>query len=117
MSYIKNTVLCLILVLATFSFANAKDDLTLLNTGGKTGGYSQQSLAYYTDLAKYKGDFSIVQLVNPGNKCVAVKSLLPKINLTLQGTQEKLDTMHLSMGHKLKLSWPLTAVLEQNTKQ
>ena len=79
MSYIKNTVLCLILVLATFSLANAKDDLTLLNTGGKTGGYSQQSLAYYTDLAKYKGDFSIVQLVNPGNKCVAVKSLLPKI--------------------------------------
>lgn len=79
MQYIKKSMLALVFMLTTFSLANAKEDLTLLNTGGKTGGYSQQSLAYYTDLTKYKGDFSTVQLVNPGNKCVAINALLPKI--------------------------------------
>jgi hypothetical protein len=80
MKYIKMIVASMVLFVATFSFANAKDDLTVLNTGSKTGGFSQQSLAYYTDLSRMKEDFGVVNLVNPGNKCVAVKSLLPKID-------------------------------------
>lgn len=78
-----------LLLSATFTFAGATEDLTILNTGSKTGGFSQQSLAYYTDLSRMKKDFNVVNLVNPGNKCVAVKSLLPKIKgpiLTVWGS-------------------------------
>lgn len=86
---IKNVLVSALLITATFTFASAKDDLTILNTGSKTGGFSQQSLAYYTDLSRMKKDFNIVNLVNPGNKCVAVKSLLPKMEgptLTVWGS-------------------------------
>ena len=78
-----------LLLSATVTFAGATDDLTILNTGSKTGGFSQQSLAYYTDLSRMKKDFNVVNLVNPGNKCVAIKSLLPKIKgpiLTVWGS-------------------------------
>jgi len=75
----KKTIISLMMILVSFSFANAKEDLTILNTGSKTGGFSQQSLAYYTDLSRMKKEFNIVNLVNPGNKCVAVNSLLSKI--------------------------------------
>ena len=57
MKYIKIMVGSMILFLTTFSLAHAKDDLTILNTGSKTGGFSQQSLAYYTDLSRMKKDF------------------------------------------------------------
>ena len=77
---IKNTIISLLFMMLSFSFANAKDDLTILNTGSKTGGFSKQSLAYYTDLSKYKKDFGLVNLVNPGNPCVAINNLLPKID-------------------------------------
>ena len=79
MKYIKMIVASMVLFVATFSFANAKDDLTILNTGSKTGGFSQQSLAYYTDLSRMKKDFGVVNLVNPGNKCIAIKSLLKSV--------------------------------------
>lgn len=74
----KKTILTLIIIMS-FSFANAKDDLTILNTGSKTGGFSQQTLAYYTDLSRMKQEFDVVNLINPGNKCVAVNSLLSKV--------------------------------------
>ena len=79
MKYIKITVASMILFLTTFSLANAKDDLTILNTGSKTGGFSQQSLAYYTDLSRMKKDFAVINLVNPGNRCVAMNAILPKL--------------------------------------
>ena len=85
---IRNIVASFVLLLTTISFVNAKD-LTILNTGSKTGGFSQQSLAYYTDLSRMKKDFDVVNLVNPGNKCVAVNTLLPKIEgpiLTVWGS-------------------------------
>lgn len=56
--------------------AVAKDKLTIINSGSKTGGFSMQSTAYATDLAS---DYDI-ELVNPGDRCVALGSLLPKIN-------------------------------------
>jgi len=55
--------------------AIAADKLTILNSGSKTGGFSMQSTAYSTDLA----DTFNVTLVNPGDRCVALGSLLPKI--------------------------------------
>ncbi len=58
---------------ATASFAS---DLTILNSGSKTGGFSMQSTAYSQDLA----DAYNVTLVNPGDRCVALGSLLPNIN-------------------------------------
>jgi hypothetical protein len=56
--------------------AFAAEKLTILNSGSKTGGFSMQSQAYSTDLA---GSYD-VDLVNPGDRCVALGSLLPKIN-------------------------------------
>jgi len=56
--------------------AVAADKLTIINSGSKTGGFSMQSTAYSTDLAK---DYDVT-LVNPGDRCVALGSLLPKIS-------------------------------------
>ena len=56
--------------------AFAADKLTILNSGSKTGGFSMQSQAYSTDLASSYD----VNLVNPGDRCVALGSLLPKID-------------------------------------
>ena len=58
---------------ATASFAS---DLTILNSGSKTGGFSMQSTAYSQDLA---GAYNVT-LVNPGDRCVALGSLLPNIS-------------------------------------
>ena len=58
---------------ATAAFAN---DLTILNSGSKTGGFSMQSTAYSQDLASAYN----VTLVNPGDRCVALGSLLPNIS-------------------------------------
>ena len=58
-----------------FSISASAADLTILNSGSKTGGFSMQSTAYSTDLAK---EYNI-KLVNPGDRCVALGSLLPKI--------------------------------------
>ena len=58
---------------ATVSFAS---DLTILNSGSKTGGFSMQSTAYSQDLA---GAYNVT-LVNPGDRCVALGSLLPNIS-------------------------------------
>ena len=81
MKIVKKLMILLTLIIATFSVANAKNksNLTVLNTGSKTGGFSQQSLAYYMDLAKMKGDFNTIQLVNPGNRCVAMNAILLKL--------------------------------------
>ena len=63
-------------IVALFSTtAVAADKLTILNSGSKTGGFSMQSTAYSTDLA---GAYD-VDLVNPGDRCVALGSLLPNI--------------------------------------
>jgi hypothetical protein len=67
------TILTAIFLL--FSFSASAADLTILNSGSKTGGFSMQSTAYSTDLAKEYN----VKLVNPGDRCVALGSLLPKI--------------------------------------
>jgi hypothetical protein len=58
-----------------YSTAAMADSITILNSGSKTGGFSMQSTAYSQDLAK---DFDIT-LVNPGDRCVALGNLLPKI--------------------------------------
>jgi len=63
-----------IALFSTTAFAAEK--LTILNSGSKTGGFSMQSQAYSTDLA---GSYD-VDLVNPGDRCVALGSLLPKID-------------------------------------
>jgi len=79
----KNIICGLVLAVSVFfgtaPTVNAAEDLTILNTGSKTGGFSQQVLAYYTDMAKMKKDFGAVNLINPGNKCVAIKQLLPNM--------------------------------------
>jgi hypothetical protein len=55
--------------------ALAQESLTVLNTGSKTGSFSMQATAYSTDLqSTYK-----IDLVNPGDRCVALNSLLPRI--------------------------------------
>lgn len=59
-----------------FSTSAMADSLTILNSGSKTGGFSMQSTAYSQDLA---GDFDVT-LVNPGDRCVALGNLLPKID-------------------------------------
>lgn len=69
-------IITIISALLLTSIAHAETQLTVLNTGSKTGGYSQQTMAYFSDLAK---QYDTINLVNPGNKCVAIKSLLPKI--------------------------------------
>ena len=56
--------------------AFAAEKLTIINSGSKTGGFSMQSTAYAADLAK---DYDVT-LVNPGDRCVALGSLLPKID-------------------------------------
>ena len=63
------------ILVTTFSISAAAADLTILNSGSKTGGFSMQSTAYSKDLAKEYN----VTLVNPGDRCVALGSLLPKI--------------------------------------
>lgn len=63
-----------IALFSTTAFAAEK--LTILNSGSKTGGFSMQSQAYSTDLASSYD----VNLVNPGDRCVALGSLLPKID-------------------------------------
>jgi len=59
-----------------FSTSAVADSLTILNSGSKTGGFSMQSTAYSQDLAD---EFNIT-LVNPGDRCVALGNLLPKID-------------------------------------
>ena len=69
--------LIIAMTVALFSTAAvAADKLTIVNSGSKTGGFSMQSTAYSTDLAK---DYDVT-LVNPGDRCVALGSLLPKIS-------------------------------------
>lgn len=62
-------------VLSIFSTAVLADSLTVLNSGSKTGGFSMQSTAYSEDLSSHY----TTTLVNPGDRCVAVGNLLPKI--------------------------------------
>ena len=57
------------------SSAFAAEKLTIINSGSKTGGFSMQSTAYAADLDK---DYNVT-LVSPGDRCVAVGALLPKI--------------------------------------
>ena len=69
----KNYLIIGAILLSTSAIA---DSLTILNSGSKTGGFSMQSTAYSQDLA----DEFNVTLVNPGDRCVALGNLLPKID-------------------------------------
>jgi hypothetical protein len=71
----KNLLVAFSIALFTTT-AFAAEKLTILNSGSKTGGFSMQSQAYSTDLASSYD----VNLVNPGDRCVALGSLLPKID-------------------------------------
>jgi len=64
------------MAIAISGSAFAADKLTILNSGSKTGGFSMQATAYSQDLA---GAYD-VELVNPGDRCVALGNLLPKID-------------------------------------
>ena len=72
----KKILMSIVLAAAFASSAAAADKLTILNSGSKTGGFSMQSTAYSQDLA----DVYDVELVNPGDRCVALGTLLPKID-------------------------------------
>lgn len=69
------TLLTAMTVFATATVGFAAE-LTILNSGSKTGGFSMQSTAYQQDLTGAYG----VTLVNPGDRCVALGSLLPNIS-------------------------------------
>ena len=72
----KNILLSIFAVLSVTTVANA-DELTILNSGSKTGSFSMTSIAYYTDLMT---EFDNIQLINPGNRCVALTSILPRLS-------------------------------------
>ena len=72
----KNTLLSIFAVLSFATVANA-DELTILNSGSKTGSFSMTSIAYYTDLMT---EFDDIRLINPGNRCIAVNSILPRLS-------------------------------------
>ena len=72
----KNILLSIFAVLSVATVANA-DELTILNSGSKTGSFSMTSIAYYTDLMT---KFDNIQLINPGNRCVALTSILPRLS-------------------------------------
>lgn len=72
----KNILLSIFAVLSFATVANA-DELTILNSGSKTGSFSMTSIAYYTDLMT---KFDNIQLINPGNRCVALTSILPRLS-------------------------------------
>jgi hypothetical protein len=68
------TVTTLLVFFTTSVFAD--QTLTIINSGSKTGGFSMQSAAYATDLS----DAYDIDLANPGDRCVALGSVLPKID-------------------------------------
>lgn len=70
----KNLVISTAVAVAISSTAFASD-LTILNAGSKTGSFSKQTTAYSQDLSD---EFNVTH-VNPGDRCVALGSLLPKI--------------------------------------
>lgn len=72
----KNLLISTAIAVTLSSSAFAADSITILNTGSKTGGFSMQTTAYSEDLA---GDFD-VNFVNPGDFCVAMGNVLPKID-------------------------------------
>ena len=71
----KKTLISIFAVLSFATIAGA-DELTILNSGSKTGSFSMTSIAYYTDLMT---EFDNIQLINPGNRCVALASILPRL--------------------------------------
>jgi hypothetical protein len=71
----KTTLTTLAAALVFGTVANSTE-LTILNSGSKTGSFSMTSIAYYTDVLK---DYDQINLVNPGTRCVALGSLLPRI--------------------------------------
>lgn len=72
----KNILLSIFAALSFTTVASA-NELTILNSGSKTGSFSMTSIAYYTDLMT---EFDNIQLINPGNRCVAVNSILPRLS-------------------------------------
>jgi len=72
----KNTIMAVTAALMFSSAANSTE-LTILNSGSKTGSFSMTSIAYYTDVLK---EYDQINLVNPGSRCVALGSLLPRIS-------------------------------------
>jgi hypothetical protein len=66
-----STIACISLAGSAYS-----TELTILNSGSKTGSFSMTSIAYYTDLLK---SYDTIQLVNPGNRCIALGSILPRL--------------------------------------
>lgn len=63
-------------IFALFTTTATANELTILNSGSATGGFSMQSTAYSTDLA----DAYDVELINPGDRCVALGSILPNLD-------------------------------------
>ena len=84
-------------------------ELTILNSGSKTGSFSMTSIAYYTDLLK---DYDTVQIVNPGNRCVALGSILPRLkgpilmpwasDYEADGRDGGCVTFDISQGHVIR---------------
>jgi len=68
-------LLSAVFVTAISTSSLALDKLTILNSGSKTGGFSMQATAYSQDLS----DVYEITLVNPGDRCVALGNLLPKL--------------------------------------
>lgn len=58
-------------MLATITVSVAAMDITVLNTGSKTGGFSVESSAYAQDLSKNHK----VEFINPGQHCAAYSIL------------------------------------------
>lgn len=72
----KIQILSIISAIALSTAAYAETSLTILNSGSKTGSFSMASTAYYTDLLK---SYDTLNLVNPGDRCVAIGNILSKI--------------------------------------
>lgn len=63
-------------IVVLFATAVTAQELVILNSGSATGGFSMQSTAYSTDLA----DAYDIELINPGDRCIALGSILPNLN-------------------------------------
>jgi hypothetical protein len=104
----KNILLAFFATLA-LSVPAAADELIILNSGSKTGSFSMTSIAYYTDLMT---EFDNIQLINPGNRCVALNSILPRLDgpvlmpwasdYEAEGRDGGCATFDISQGHVIR---------------
>lgn len=104
----KNILLSIVVALGFVAGANA-NELTILNSGSKSGSFSMTSIAYYTDLMT---EFDNIQLINPGNRCVALGSILPRLegpvlmpwasDYEASGRDGGCVTFDISQGHVIR---------------